>query len=262
MNKFINTLLLTCAALMLVSCGNDGDAEVGSKSGRSYQYFPNMYQSEGYEAYQEAEVFPGNVEAQKPVDGTVSRGWMPYEYEDTNEGYASAKANLENPVPLTEAHLTNGQALYGIYCAICHGNKGDGQGHLVTTEKILGIPSYADREITEGSIYHVMYYGINYMGSYAAQTSIEERWEIAHYVEALRADLTGTPRRTVIDEEGTVMVPETPAGAEDEAETMEPTDSDSEVEQTDPAQPNDIEEMNASDQDVDQDENEQENDGE
>ena len=38
-------------------------------------------------------------------------------------------------------------------------------------EKILGIPSYADqgRVITEGSVYHVSYYGRNTMGSHANQ---------------------------------------------------------------------------------------------
>ena len=34
--------------------------------------------------------------------------------------------------------------MYDIYCGICHGNKGDGQGKLVQREKILGIPSYDD----------------------------------------------------------------------------------------------------------------------
>ena len=222
MNTYYKTFLYSIAAMLLVSCGGAGDKEVDAKSNRSVQYFPNMYQSVGYETYQEGEIFPGNMEAQKPVDGTVSRGWLPYDYEDDNEGYASAKANLINPVPLTEAHLSNGQELYGIYCAICHGNKGDGQGHLMTTEKILGIPSYADREITEGSIYHVMYYGINYMGSYASQTSTEERWEITHYVEALRADLMGVARKPVMDENGQKTATETPLEVDQAMQATEP----------------------------------------
>ena len=70
------------------------------------------------------------------------------------------------------ANLNKGKELYTIYCAICHGDKGDGKGTLAEREKILGIPAYNDpgRAITEGSVYHVMYYGINNMGSYAAQT--------------------------------------------------------------------------------------------
>jgi hypothetical protein len=197
MNKLFTSFLYTAFALLLVSCGGD-TKEVSEKSDRSAQYFPNMYESVGYETYQEGEIFPGNVEAQKPVDGTVSRGWMPYDFENSNDGYASAKAELNNPLPYTEEHLMNGAALYNVYCAICHGTKGDGKGHLVTTEKILGVPSYDSRELTQGSIYHVMYYGINYMGSYASQTSIEERWQIAHHVDALTNDLKGLPRKEFV----------------------------------------------------------------
>ena len=199
MNRSLKTFLFTFASILVVSCGGD-DKSTATDSNRSVQYFPNMYESAGYEAYQEGEIFPGNVEAQLPVEGTVSRGWMPYDYDNTNEGYASAKANLTNPLPYTEANLTNGEALFGIYCAICHGKKGDGQGKLVQTEKILGVPSYDARDISQGSIYHVMYYGINYMGSYAAQTSIEERWQIAHHVDALTRDLKGQTRQEFVTE--------------------------------------------------------------
>ncbi|BAO55130.1 c-type cytochrome [Nonlabens marinus] len=218
MNTYLKSVLWALAVLLTVSCQSGGEKEVGAKSNRSVQYFPNMYEDVGYSTYSEGDVFTNNMEAQKPVDGTVSRGWLPYNYEDDNEGYASAKANLTNPVPLTEDHLANGQALYGIYCAICHGNKGDGQGHLVKTEKILGVPSYDAREITQGSIYHVMYYGINSMGSYASQTSTEERWEIAHYVDALRADLMGVARKPVMDKTGSVT--NSPVTATDSTATM------------------------------------------
>jgi mono/diheme cytochrome c family protein len=255
MNTYFKTLLVLCGAALITSCGNNtgGEREISPKSDRSVQYFPNMYQDAGYSTYEEADVFPGGVEAQKPVDGTVSRGWMPYEYEDSNEGYASAKANLTNPVPLTEEHLTNGQVLYTIYCAICHGQKGDGKGHLVETEKILGVPSYDARPITEGSIYHVMYYGINTMGSYASQTDIEERWEITHYVEALRADLMGQPRAAVVDQDGNPVEPvETPAADADEEEeetmTMPAGDNDSEVEGSGQPQPDERGEQEETDQ--------------
>ena len=237
MNSYINKLLLVCMALVVVSCGDNGTKEVSAKSSRSSQYFPNMYEDVGYSTYSEGGVFTNNMEAQKPVDGTVSRGWLPYDYEDTNDGYASAKADLQNPVPLTEAHLNKGQELYGIYCAICHGNKGNGVGHLVETEKILGVPSYDAREITEGSIYHVLYYGINYMGSYASQTSIEERWEITHYVEALRADLMGVERKPLVD----INTPATVTTSTDMEMTSESNNS--EVTEAYPPQPNDIQKM-------------------
>jgi mono/diheme cytochrome c family protein len=212
--------MVATAALLIASCGND--KEVEQKSGRSVQYFPNMYESVGYETYQEGKVFKGNVEAQKPVDGTVSRGWLPYDYDNSAEGYDTAKANLQNPLPYTKDNLINGAALYTVYCGICHGEKGNGKGHLVTTEKILGVPSYDDagRNVSQGSIYHVMYYGINNMGSYASQTSTEERWQIAHHVDALIQDLKGLPRKEFVGE-GDIVLPQINVVKDEQGNTME-----------------------------------------
>ena len=55
--------------------------------------------------------------------------------------------------------------------------------------KVLGIPSYADRDITEGSIYHILMHGINLMGSHASQVDQLERWQISQYVLELRKEL-------------------------------------------------------------------------
>ena len=155
----------------------------------NYQYFPNMYEPVGYETYQETEAFANGIEAQLPVEGSISRGWVPYEYVDSNEGYEAAKANLKSPIASSVKNLANGKELYGIYCAVCHGKKGDGHGILMTREKFLGVPSYADREITPGSIYHVLMYGRNAMGSHAGQVNATERWQIAQHVMQLRAEL-------------------------------------------------------------------------
>jgi len=91
----------------------------------------------------------------------------------------------------SEANLATGKELYDIYCGICHGNKGDGQGWLVKQEKILGVPSYNDvaRNISVGSTYHTMYYGLNSMGSYASQMNEEEMWHVAEYVMKLKDEL-------------------------------------------------------------------------
>ena len=189
-------------------------------SNPNYQYMPNMYETVSYEPYGEYDVFVDQQEAKLPVEGTIPRGWRPYQYENTPEGYAAAKENLENPIPYTEENLAEGKALYSIYCAVCHGDQGDGQGILVQREKVLGIPSYADigRAITEGSVYHVMYYGLNAMGSYASQTSIEERWLIDHYVMTLKNDLEGGPAME-FEEPGERIIPA--VNAEDELITKD-----------------------------------------
>ena len=174
---------------LLIIILNIGLYSCADPSRPNYQYFPNMYESVGYKTYADSDAFSNGIEAQKPVKGTVPRGWEPYDYQDTNEGYEAAKANLISPLEITKENRSNGKELYGIYCAVCHGSKGDGQGILMTREKFLGVPSYADREITPGSIYHVLMYGKNAMGSHAGQVNAKERWQIAQHVMDLRSKL-------------------------------------------------------------------------
>ncbi|MFD1094232.1 c-type cytochrome [Salegentibacter chungangensis] len=189
-NRYIAFLFV---AGLFTSCADENEP--------NYQYFPDMYVSPGYETYGSYDIFQNEQEAKLPAEGSIPRGWMPYEYENTPEGSANAKANLTNPLPYTEDNLAAGKELYTIYCAVCHGDKGAGKGILVEREKFLGVPSYDDpgRAITEGSVYHVMYYGLNNMGSYASQTTIEERWQIDHYVMSLKRSLEGKPERAFED---------------------------------------------------------------
>ena len=77
-------------------------------------------------------------------------------------------------------------------CGKCHGTHWRGvdcKGKLVEREKFLGVPSYKDRDITEGSIFYVETYGLNAMGSHANQMSAHERWLVADYVLKLRSQL-------------------------------------------------------------------------
>ncbi|MDO4228347.1 MAG: cytochrome c [Capnocytophaga sp.] len=187
MKNIVKIALFSSVSLLLVSCFN--------KREPNYQFMPNMYQSAGYETYQESEAFKNGMEAQLPVAGTIKRGWQPYEYPDTPEGLALAKEELKNPLLADSlnvaSHIEKGKVLYDIYCAVCHGVAGDGKGILVERGKFAGVPSYADknRVITQGGIYHVIYYGLNAMGSYASQINERERWQVALYVEKLRDDL-------------------------------------------------------------------------
>lgn len=181
MKRIYKITLLVGITILVSSCHNN--------SAPNYQYFPNMYESVGYETYSEASVFKGGKEGQLPVNGTINRGFEPYEYENSTAGYELAKANLKSPLDVAEKNSEKGKELYEIYCISCHGASGNGKGKLVEREKFLGVPSYKDREITEGSIFHVETYGLNAMGSHANQLSAHERWLVADYVLKLRSQL-------------------------------------------------------------------------
>lgn len=186
--KIINKISLTLlGTVLLVSC-NDS-------SKPSSQFMPNMYEAISYETYSENEAFKGRnmlkgQEAQLTPKHTIKRGYEIFEYENTPEQYILAKANLKSPLDtLNVAEKEKGKELYGIYCAICHGEAGNGKGKLVEREKFLGVPSYKDREITKGSVFFVITHGLNSMGSHSSQLSQKERWLVTDYVMDLKTKL-------------------------------------------------------------------------
>ena len=155
----------------------------------NYQYFPNMYESVGYETYAESKAFKDGKEGQLLPDHALKRGYVPYDYPNTNEGYEASKISLKSPLDSTQVDVEKAKELYLIYCGICHGEKGNGKGQLAVTEKILGIPSYADRMVTTGSVFHVLTYGLNSMGAYNNQLDTTERWMVSAYVMKLKSEL-------------------------------------------------------------------------
>jgi hypothetical protein len=130
--------------------------------------------------------------AQTPPAHTVPVGFDKYDLPNTKEGYEASSA-LVNPLALTEANLESGKHYFTVFC---HGEKGDGQGHLVKIEKVSGIPSYHGdaassrgglmKDLAGGKIYHTIMYGLNNMGSHASQLSPEERWKVVMYVQQLQ----------------------------------------------------------------------------
>lgn len=126
-----------------------------------------------------------------PLNGSV-----PYYYADTDDERLRATAELlDNPFPITADGLARGKELYEIFCGICHGNNGGGQGYLVSEEntqaKYPAAPAnFLNEEFSaasNGRYYHAIIYGKNVMGGYTDKISYEERWQVVHYIRALQA---------------------------------------------------------------------------
>lgn len=181
MKRVYKITLLFGITILVASCHNNLEP--------NYQYFPNMYESVGYETYSESKAFNNGKEGQIPVTGTVNRGFEIYEYENSTAGYELAKANLKSPLDSIGRTSEEGKELFEIYCISCHGASGNGKGKLVEREKFLGVPSYKDRVITEGSVFHVVTFGLNSMGSHANQLNAHERWLVSDYVIKLKSQL-------------------------------------------------------------------------
>ena len=168
------------------------------KKSTGLEYARNMYDPLAYNPDQPNKNFANGQTAQTPPAHTAPVGFVEDDiYPNTKEGYEAAGVNLVNTTPLTEENLMKGQHLYMVMCGPCHGEKGDGQGHLVKIEKFSGVPSFHDpekassrgglmKDLTAGKIYHTIKYGVNMMGSYASQLTPDERWKVVLYVQELQ----------------------------------------------------------------------------
>ncbi|TWT53960.1 Cytochrome c [Rubripirellula amarantea] len=103
----------------------------------------------------------------------------------------------DNPVGVSKETLLRGQKYFGIYCSVCHGMNGGGNG-LVNrrAQKILAAtwvppsslhdPTLYDDKYPDGKLFSTISNGIRKMPGYASQIKAEDRWAIVAYVRALQ----------------------------------------------------------------------------
>lgn len=128
--------------------------------------------------------FTDGYSMRMPVEGTVARGFMPYQYEGMPDSVVKL---LSNPLPLSKETIELGKKQYDIYCSPCHGFYGQGDSRLrgqfpnpptLHSEKVMKWP--------DGNIYNVMTNGQNVMPGYAKSISRNDRWAIVHYLRVLQ----------------------------------------------------------------------------
>lgn len=243
-------------ALVLASCspaeGDHPGDEFMPDMYHSIAYEANLYDYYFYNTWGSEEDYYKIAKPRKPVEGTIPRGYaglsmastpqdqmakmavlngedainsisvpvngnVPYYYEDSDEERARATAEIiENPYPITDAGLERAKDLYNIYCGICHGEKGDGVGYLVSEDnpnaKYIAQPAnfLTDEFVnaSNGRYYHAIMYGKNVMGAYADKLSYEERWQVIHYIRSLQAK---DRKLTYNEQENTLNAVEVPA---------------------------------------------------
>lgn len=93
------------------------------------------------------------------------------------------------PPPVTLALLQRGRERFDIYCAVCHGQTGYGDGPVVQ-RGFPAPPSYHTdrlRQAPNEHFYEVISHGYGAMFSYAQRVAPPDRWAIAAYIRALQA---------------------------------------------------------------------------
>jgi mono/diheme cytochrome c family protein len=103
----------------------------------------------------------------------------------------------ENPLPITRETVELGQQQYNIYCAVCHGQNGAGNGLVAQrATKLLApnwvppsslhAPNLSREQYPDGKLFSTISNGIRKMPGYASQIKAEDRWAIVAYVRALQ----------------------------------------------------------------------------
>ena len=94
------------------------------------------------------------------------------------------------PVALTREALERGRERYNIYCIVCHGAAGDGDG-MIPRRGFQRPPSFYDDRLQEGvtpasHFFDVITNGWGAMPDYASSVTAEDRWKIIAYLRALQ----------------------------------------------------------------------------
>jgi mono/diheme cytochrome c family protein len=112
----------------------------------------------------------------------------------------------EFPYPVTPAMLGRGRERFNIFCAVCHGRTGYGDGKVVQ-RGYLKPPSFHDqrlREMLVGRFFVVISHGYGGMPDYAEQIPADDRWAIVAYVRALQLS-QNVPQADLTDAEKTKL---------------------------------------------------------
>jgi mono/diheme cytochrome c family protein len=170
-----------------------------------FEVFADMDHQGKYKPQAESKFFAdGRTDRPVPA-GTVPYGRSP-QVQDAKflaadpflyEGKAADGTFAQNyPASLTlnRAFLERGRLKYDIYCAVCHGQIGDGNG--ITKSYGMGAtPTYHDdakRALAEGDIFHTITNGKGNMKGYADKLDVQDRWAVVAYVRTLQRAQTGT----------------------------------------------------------------------
>jgi mono/diheme cytochrome c family protein len=150
-------------------------------------WFDHMILSKAVHPYQRADI-PRNTPAGIVPVGGAEAEWGtgdPLARPMPRYGFDAAVANtITRPADLAAVAPGRGEELYGIYCSVCHGPTGGGNGSVqvgappIATDRVAGF--------TDGYVYSYIRYGGPLMPRYGDKiVRIEDRWAVVDYVRSL-----------------------------------------------------------------------------
>jgi mono/diheme cytochrome c family protein len=188
----------------------------------------DMQDQPRYEAYEASKFFKDGLSSRPLVAGTVPRGYLRADTQlytgkktmgagggaasssgggsDSSARAGTTNANSQTgagaggsgaifpddidtfPFPVTADVVARGQERYQIFCSMCHGATGAGDG-MVVRRGFKQPPSYYTEDLRNAPVGHffdVMTNGWGSMPDYAQQIPVQDRWAIVSYIRALQ----------------------------------------------------------------------------
>jgi mono/diheme cytochrome c family protein len=181
-----------------------------------------------YKAFKKNDFFSDKKAMRDLPEGTVARGML----REDKDFYTGKKANVsaaaapvatttdasgntlvtsfpdaieEFPVPVTKELVERGEERYRVFCIVCHGPVGNGDG-MIVRRGFPKPPTYNDdrlRNAPVGHFFDVMTNGWGKMNSYASQIPAADRWAIVAYIRTLQISQNPNGNLTMPSSRGT-----------------------------------------------------------
>jgi hypothetical protein len=164
---------MTAAMLVLSGCAQAGQ----------------MGQQPRFDPLSSTTLFADGRSARPIVPNTVSYSADNSANSPVNTGLGdNGQPFLGFPMPVTQDLVAQGQARYNIYCVICHGPSGKGDGKVIGFQfpKPPDLTSDDIKQLSNFEIFDTITNGTGKMFPYGYRVKPPERWAIVAFVRALQ----------------------------------------------------------------------------
>jgi mono/diheme cytochrome c family protein len=138
-------------------------------------------------------LFTGKMSQGTPGTGGTATGGATTTGGQQPGGLKEAPDATVFPFPITDEVMARGKERYEIYCSVCHGLTGKGDG-MIVQRGYRRPPAYTDQRLLDAAVGHyfdVISNGWGAMPSYSQQVPVQDRWAIIAYIRALQRSQVG-----------------------------------------------------------------------
>ncbi len=176
----------------------------------------------------------------QPVEGTIARGRLQLDQHfydgfttDADTGAIQFVTSIPAQLPVDDVLLERGRRRYQIFCAICHGESGDGSGPVnqraMELKEAKWVPAtnlltQEIRDRADGQIFQAIRDGVRNMPAYKSQVDPQDRWAIVAHVRKLQATSpVAPPANPALATSGPASsASKTPGAVDDSSSTVRP----------------------------------------